>query len=161
VRAVAASRAAPFSAVADKGTGSPRTWTRHAQDANTDWPCPRTVRSCGSPWFIRVHSQSKPTHSPRPVRDRCRARRLSVRSPRQWARPRTRHIRDLARTQTVREQATATSANHPQTVRSRVEAVRVNQRRDCMSPVVASMYCSPQPAALHIAPAARLRGFCL
>jgi len=28
-----------------------------------------------------------------------------------------------------------------------------------MSPVVASMYCSPHPAALHIAPAARLRGF--
>jgi hypothetical protein len=34
-------------------------------------------------------------------------------------------------------------------------------RLDCMSPVVASMYCSPHPAALHIAPAARLRGFCL
>jgi len=30
-----------------------------------------------------------------------------------------------------------------------------------VSPVVASMYCSPHPAALHIAPAARLRGFCL
>ena len=30
-----------------------------------------------------------------------------------------------------------------------------------MSPVVASMYCSPHPAALHIAPAARLREFCL
>jgi hypothetical protein len=29
-----------------------------------------------------------------------------------------------------------------------------------MSPVVASMSCSPHPAALHIAPAARLRGFC-
>jgi hypothetical protein len=28
-----------------------------------------------------------------------------------------------------------------------------------MSPVGASMYCSPHPAALHIAPAARLRGF--
>jgi hypothetical protein len=37
--------------------------------------------------------------------------------------------------------------------------VRVNQRRDYVSPVVASMYCSPHPAALHIAPAARLRGF--
>ena len=49
--------------------------------------------------------------------------------------------------------------NCPQTVRSRVEAVRVNQRRDGVSPVVASMYCSPHPAALHIAPAARLRGF--
>jgi hypothetical protein len=30
-----------------------------------------------------------------------------------------------------------------------------------MSPVVASMYCSPHPPALHIAPAARLREFCL
>jgi hypothetical protein len=30
-----------------------------------------------------------------------------------------------------------------------------------MSPAGASMYCSPHPAALHIAPAARLRGFCL
>jgi hypothetical protein len=30
-----------------------------------------------------------------------------------------------------------------------------------MSPVGASMYCSPHPAALHIAPAARLREFCL
>jgi hypothetical protein len=30
-----------------------------------------------------------------------------------------------------------------------------------LSPVVASMSCSLQPAALHIAPAARLRGFCL
>ena len=30
-----------------------------------------------------------------------------------------------------------------------------------MSPVGASMSCSPQPAALHIAPAARLREFCL
>ena len=28
-----------------------------------------------------------------------------------------------------------------------------------MSPVGASMYCSPHPAALHIAPAARLRDF--
>jgi hypothetical protein len=32
---------------------------------------------------------------------------------------------------------------------------------DYVSPVGASMSCSPQPAALHIAPAARLRGFCL
>jgi hypothetical protein len=32
---------------------------------------------------------------------------------------------------------------------------------DCVSPVVASIYCSPRPAALQIAPAARLRGFCL
>ena len=32
---------------------------------------------------------------------------------------------------------------------------------DYMSPVVASISCSPHPAALHIAPAARLRGFCL
>jgi hypothetical protein len=32
---------------------------------------------------------------------------------------------------------------------------------DYMSPVVASMSCSPQPAALHIAPAARLWEFCL
>jgi hypothetical protein len=32
---------------------------------------------------------------------------------------------------------------------------------DYMSPGGASMSCSPQPAALHIAPAARLRGFCL
>ena len=38
---------------------------------------------------------------------------------------------------------------------------RVNPRRDDMSPVGASMYCSPHPAALHIAPAARLREFCL
>ena len=48
------------------------------------------------------------------------------------------------------------SAVSPQ---SRV-TVRVNQGRDGVSPVVASMYCSPQPAALHIAPAARLREFC-
>jgi len=40
-------------------------------------------------------------------------------------------------------------------------AVRVNQRRDGASPVVASIYCSPHPAVLQIAPAARLRGFCL
>jgi len=32
---------------------------------------------------------------------------------------------------------------------------------DGVSPVCASMYCSPDPAALHIAPAARLREFCL
>jgi len=32
---------------------------------------------------------------------------------------------------------------------------------DGMSPVGASIYCSPHPAALQIAPAARLRGFCL
>ncbi len=38
---------------------------------------------------------------------------------------------------------------------------RVNPRHDYMSPVGTSMYCSPHPAALHIAPAARLRGFCL
>ena len=30
-----------------------------------------------------------------------------------------------------------------------------------VSPVGASMSCSPQPAALHIAPAVRLREFCL
>jgi hypothetical protein len=49
----------------------------------------------------------------------------------------------------------------PCPVRIRVEAVRVNQGRDGVSPVVASMYCSPHPAALHIARAARLREFCL
>ena len=49
------------------------------------------------------------------------------------------------------------SAASPQ---SRV-AVRVNQGRDGVSLVVASMSCSPQPAALHIAPAARLPKFCL
>ncbi len=32
---------------------------------------------------------------------------------------------------------------------------------DYMSPVVASIYCSPHRSALQIAPAARLRGFCL
>jgi hypothetical protein len=37
----------------------------------------------------------------------------------------------------------------------------MNQRCDGVSPAVASMYCSPHPAALHIAPAARLRGCCL
>jgi hypothetical protein len=31
-------------------------------------------------------------------------------------------------------------------------AVRVNQRRDGVSPVVASIYCSPHPAALQIDP---------
>ena len=30
---------------------------------------------------------------------------------------------------------------------------------DCVSPVGASMYCSPHPVALHIGPAARLREF--
>ena len=38
-------------------------------------------------------------------------------------------------------------------------ALRVNQRLDGVSLVVASMYCSPHPAPLHIAPAARLREF--
>jgi len=40
-------------------------------------------------------------------------------------------------------------------------AVRVNQGRDGVSPVVASIYCSPHPAVLQIAPAARLWEFCL
>jgi hypothetical protein len=31
---------------------------------------------------------------------------------------------------------------------------------DCVSPVVASIYCSHHPAPLQIAPAARLREFC-
>jgi hypothetical protein len=39
-------------------------------------------------------------------------------------------------------------------------AVCANPKFDYMSPVVASMYCSPHPAALHIAPAVRLREFC-
>jgi hypothetical protein len=39
-------------------------------------------------------------------------------------------------------------------------AVCANPKFDYMSPVVASMYCSPHPAALHIAPAARLRELC-
>jgi hypothetical protein len=36
--------------------------------------------------------------------------------------------------------------------RIRVEAVRVNQGRDGVSPVVASIYCSLHPAALQIDP---------
>lgn len=45
--------------------------------------------------------------------------------------------------------------------RSRAIPRAVNPRRDDMSPVGASMYCSPHPAALHIAPTVRLQGFCL
>ena len=48
-------------------------------------------------------------------------------SPRKWARPRTAHVCDQARTRTVREQATPTSANYLQTIRSRAEVVRVNR----------------------------------
>src|ERR1035438_1751593 len=50
----------------------------------------------------------------------------------------------------VREKATATGADYPQPVRIHVEAVRVNQRCDGASPVVASIFCSPHPAALQI-----------
>jgi hypothetical protein len=51
---------------------------------------------------------------------------------------------------------------NPQNVR-RQSAVAWSRAReseaDYVSPVVASMYCSPHPAPLHIAPAARLRVF--
>jgi hypothetical protein len=38
-------------------------------------------------------------------------------------------------------------------------AVCANPKFHYMSPANASMYCSPHPAALHIAPVARLRDF--
>jgi hypothetical protein len=47
-----------------------------------------------------------------------------------------------------------TMSTHP------LVAVCANPEFNCMSPDGASMYCSPHPAALHIAPAARLREFC-
>jgi hypothetical protein len=50
---------------------------------------------------------------------------------------------------------------HIATSRARFAGVIVGSEADCVSPVVASMYCSPHPAALHIARAARLREFCL
>ena len=58
----------------------------------------------------------------------------------------------------IADQATAAATNtkHPQPVRCHVIARRANQGRDGMSPVVASMSCSPEPTALHIAPAAPL-----
>jgi hypothetical protein len=46
-----------------------------------------------------------------------------------------------------------TMSTHP------LVAVCANRKFNYVSPVVASMYCSPHPAPLHIAPAARLRSF--
>jgi hypothetical protein len=45
--------------------------------------------------------------------------------------------------------------------RSRAGKDARESRFNDMSPVVASMYCSPHPAALNIAPAARLRESCV
>jgi len=60
----------------------------------------------------------------------------------------TGNIRATARTLPVNVRSNARKKSG----RIRFEAVRVNQGRDCVSPVVASMYCSPHPAALHIDP---------
>jgi len=57
---------------------------------------------------------SAATVSPCPIR--------AASSPRPQPRPRTPHVCNPARTRTVREQATATSADYPQSVRSRVES---------------------------------------
>src|SRR5205807_2635033 len=115
---------------------------------------------------VRELSTTRGTNCPQPVRSRVcgqvahrlRTQIVHVReqsaimfSPREWARPRTAHVRDQARTRTIRERATATSANYPQTIRNRVEVVRVNQKFDCGSPFAASISCSPcHPSALQI-----------
>ncbi len=137
-----------------------RFWTRHALLlVKTRFLRPRNGRSessiwsgkwprrCPQPRAVRVRSGDVSSPQPGVVRGQSVTASATVTCP--WA------VRGCHRAKvgTVRE----LSAACPQ---SRV-AVRVNQGRDGVSPVAASMYCSPHPAALHIAPAARLRGFCL
>jgi hypothetical protein len=96
----------------------------------------RNVRAM-SDWMSAPMSSPCPRECPRRVRVDGRKS------------PRTVHRLAITSPQNVRKQSAVALAP------------RVNQRRDYVSPVVASMYCSPHPAALHIAPAARLREFCL
>ena len=122
-------------------TISPQTRTGRRQSTDTIRPGPRIVRghdqstqmaasmNCQRQGTQTVRSQSAVTYA-----DRSRTQTVCVReqsaimfSPRKWARPRTAPVCDQARTRTVREQATATSVNYPQTVRSRGRAVRVNR----------------------------------
>ena len=112
---------------------SPRKWAR-----------PRTAHACDQAQTRTIREKALATHTncPQsvrsrlcgPVAHRLRTQIVHVReqsattfSPHKWARPRTAHIYDQARTRTIREQTTATSANYPQPVRSRVEVVRVNR----------------------------------
>jgi len=94
-----------------------------------------------------------PRRCPQPRSGRDQSATANVSAPRP--------VRDLDQSEAVTAAASANcpcsiaqmAANHPQPVRSRVEAERVNQRRDCMSPVVASISCSPcRPSALQIDP---------
>ena len=90
------------------------------------------------------------------VHDRSHVRELSV--PANYPCPVRAHTQSVARFVPIYEQATAaaTSADYPQTVRIRVEAVRVNQRRimcrrssrQCLARPVAlcAPHCTRRPA---------------
>ena len=137
-----------------------RFWTRHAlllvktrflrprngRSESAIWPG-KWPRRCPQPRAVRVRSGDVSSPQPGGVRVQSVTASAPVTCP--WA------VRGCHRAKvgTVRELSAASPQSRG--------AVRVNQRRDCVSPVVASIYCSPHPAALQIAPAARLRGFCL
>jgi hypothetical protein len=128
-----------------------RFWTRHAlllvktrfsrprnsRGETALWPA-KWPRRCPQPRAVRVRSGAVSSPQPGGVRVQSVTASAPITCP--WA------VRGCHRAKvgTVRE----LSAACPQ---SR-EAVRVNQRRDDMSPVVASIYCSPHPAALQIDP---------
>jgi hypothetical protein len=134
-----------------------RFWTGHALLlVKTRFLRPRNSRGeiaiCPAKWPL-------PCPQPRSVRDQSATATVSTPRP----------VRDLDQSEAV---TAAASADCPCSVRANGRkpsaaspqsrgVVRVNQLWHYVSPCGASIYCSPHPAALQIAPAARLRGFCL
>jgi len=129
-------------------------WSRRNRNLAGQMTVPMSAAT-GSPCPIRGRVQSATGPCPHPVRDLNQSVTVAATCP--WTVRGCHHAKVGTVPRTGNANRRELSAASPQ---SR-GVVRVNQRRDCMSPVVASMSCSPHPAALHIAPAARLREFCL
>lgn len=104
-----------------------RTWCprmsrgRHAEyprEINRSWTWHRPVHGLDSAW-----------DRPQTGRFRVRERSMSAFSPRQQSWPRTIHVHAQAAASIVREQATVTDVDRPQTVRSRDQSMSANWSR--------------------------------
>ena len=117
---------------------------RNSRGETALWPG-KWPRRCPQPRAVRVRSGDVSSPQPGGVRVQSVTASAPVTCP--WA------VRGCHRAKvgTVREQ----SANSPQPVRSQSAVAGCRAREsgfNCRSPVAASIYCSPHPAALQIDP---------
>jgi hypothetical protein len=104
-----------------------RTWCpRMSRSGHAD--CPRNIGRLWT-WHQPVHGLDSAENRLRTGTFRVREQSASAFSPRQQLCPRTIHVRAQVTASIVREQATATDVNCPQTVRSREQSTSANWSR--------------------------------